>query len=278
VRGEGNFDKLIKQAFEEDLDKLGDLTTLALFGESATSEANFISNGDGILSGLTIAERCFYLYDHSVIFKSLKNDGDKVGKGEEIARVKGKIHSLLTVERTALNFLTHLSGIATLTKAFVDEISGTNCRLKDTRKTIPGLRKLEKMAVKHGQGENHRHGLYDGVLIKDNHLTNLSIKQAIGLTREKYPKHKVEVEVETLEQVKEALKVGADILLLDNMDINTIKKALLIIKGKARAEASGGITLKTAAEIAKTGVDYISVGAITMAAPPLDISFELSTY
>ena len=278
-----NIDRLIRQAFEEDLDKLGDITTLALFDESKAGQGSFICKTKGILSGLEVAKRCFYLYDKSVVFKALKTDGDLACEGEPIAQIKGQIRSLLAVERVALNFLSHLSGIATLTKAFVEEIEGTECRLKDTRKTTPGLRELEKMAVKHGQGTNHRHGLYDGVLIKDNHLAVLSIGQSIGLAKEKYPKHKVEVEVETLEQAKEALAAGADILLLDNMDIAGIQEAVKINKSKVGArhavpllEASGGITLKNARKIAQTGIDYISSGAITMAAPPLDISFELS--
>ena len=271
-----NIDRLIQQAFEEDLDKLGDITTLALFAESKTAQGRIICKTKGILSGLEVANRCFYLYDKSVVFKALKADGDLAREGEPVAEVKGHIRSLLAVERVALNFISHLSGIATLTNAFVEEIKGTDCRLKDTRKTTPGLRSLEKMAVKHGQGTNHRQGLYDGVLIKDNHLEALPIARAISLVKEKHPKHKVEVEVETLEQVKEALSGGADILLLDNMGIAGIKEALSIINGKAETEASGGVSLENALEIAKTGADYISTSAITMSAPPLDVGFELS--
>lgn len=268
-------DQLIKKALEEDLGKLGDMTTLALFDDAVLGEGVFVCEEEGILSGIEVASRCFYLYDHSAVFKALKKDGDKVSKNEEIATVKGRIRSLLAVERTALNFLTHLGGIATLTNKFVKEIQNTSCQLKDTRKTTPGLRRLEKMAVKHGRGLNHRQGLYDGILIKDNHITSQSISNVVRTLTAKYPNREVEVEVDTLDQAVEAISAGANILLLDNMDEQTIRRVVQLNKGKAKLEASGGITLENVRKIAKTGVDYISTSTITMAAKPLDISFEL---
>lgn len=269
-------DDFIKKALEEDLGKLGDITTLALFDDAALGEGVFTCKAEGMLSGIGIASRCFYLYDHSTVFKSLKKDGETVSKGENVATAKGRIRSLLAVERTALNFLTHLSGIASLTMKYVAELRDTNCRLKDTRKTTPGLRHLEKMAVGHGGGFNHRRGLYDGLLIKDNHLASLSISEAIGIIREKYPNREVEVEVETLDQAKEALIAGADVLLLDNMGEQTIERVVEINQGKAKLEASGGVTLENVRNITQTGVDFISTSAITMAAQPIDITFELT--
>lgn len=270
-------DKLIKAALDEDLGKLGDITTMALFDEDALGEGQFISEEQGIISGIQILERCFFLYDHSVILKSLKKDSDKVKKGEVIAEAKGRIRSLLAVERTALNFLSHLSGIATLTNVFVEEIKDTNCKLMDTRKTVPGLRLLEKMAVKNGGGLNHRIGLFDAILIKDNHLAAKSIADAVVETKKKYPGKTIEIEVENLQQVKEALDAGADILLLDNMEQERLVETVRLINGKAKTEASGGVTEQNIRQIAQTGVDYISSSAITMTAPPIDIKFELTT-
>ncbi len=268
-------DTLIKQSFEEDLSKLGDITTQALFDENVVGEGSFICKANGVLSGTMVAKRCFQLYDRTAVFKALEADGDLVNKGQEIAKVKGTIRTLLAVERTALNFLSHLSGIATTTKSFVDQLEGTKCRIKDTRKTTPGLRLLEKEAVLHGGGLNHRSGLYDGVLIKDNHLASRSVTQAVSQARENIKGKLIEVEVENMEQVKEALNAQADILLLDNMDTKSINEAVEFINGKVKIEASGGVMIGTAREIAQTGVDFISTSAIIMAAIPLDMTFEI---
>lgn len=269
-------DHLIKEAFNEDLDKLGDITTLGLYDDTTIAEGTFISNAKGVLSGMEIASRCFYLYDHSVVFRPLKQDGDHFNKGQTIASIKGKIRSLLAVERTALNFVMHLSGIATLTQTFTQEINDTACRLKDTRKTTPGLRQVEKKAVIHGGGFNHRQGLYDGILIKDNHLKGTTITDSIKLTRAKYPNTEVEVEVDTYDQAIEAMTAGADIILLDNMDEDTIRQIVQVNHGKAQLEASGGITLDNVRKIADTGINFVSTSAITMAARPIDVTFELT--
>ncbi|TET54538.1 MAG: carboxylating nicotinate-nucleotide diphosphorylase [Actinobacteria bacterium] len=268
-------ERLINVAFDEDFQKLGDITTLALIDELAQGQGSFISKSEGILSGMNVAKRCFNLYDRSIIFNEKKHGGDYVKENEVIAVVKGKVRSLLSVERVALNFLTHLSGIATATKSFSEEIKETGCKLRDTRKTTPGLRRLEKQAVKYGGGRNHRMGLYDGILVKDNHLKFQGIKQSVSSLRAKYPRNEIEVEVETIEQVKEAIDAGADMLLLDNMDLEMIKEAVKLCENKVKTEASGGILKENVRKVALAGVDYVSTSAITMAASSLDMSFEL---
>ena len=269
------YDFLIKEAFEEDHRKLGDITTQALIDENEVGVGIFVCENNGVLSGSSVTRRCFSLYDRSVVFRTLVDDGEQIKKGQEIAKVKGKIRSLLAVERTALNFLSHLSGIATMTKLYVDQLKGIDCRLKDTRKTTPGYRVLEKEAVKHGGGLNHREGLFDGILIKDNHLKLKDLEQAIELAKKNGLGNPIEVEVETAAQAKKAIEVGADMLLLDNMKEPLLKKAVKLAKKKVQTEASGGINLENIRNIAQTGVDFVSTSAITTGAPPLDISFDL---
>ncbi len=280
-------DHIIELAFEEDLDKLGDITSMSLFDEAAIGEGSFILEQDAVVSGIEVLERCFYIYDHSAIVKALVKDGQSLKAGTEIASVKGRIRTLLAVERVSLNFLSHLSGIASTTRTFVNEIKDTSAKLKDTRKTIPVLRVLEKKAVTHGGGLNHRFGLYDAILIKDNHLAAIPsplggegqgegrIIQAVAKSRECYPQKSVEVEVENLDQVKEALEAKADVLLLDNMDVNQLKEAVALIDNRAETESSGGISIDNIKEIAQTGIDYISTSAITMAAMPVSFKFEV---
>ncbi len=270
-------DTLIKQSFEEDLSKLGDITTQALFDENVVGEGSFICKANGVLSGLVIAKRCFQLYDRTAVFKTLVADGELVNKGQEIAEVKGNVRSMLAVERTALNFLSHLSGVATTTRSFVAELEGTECKIKDTRKTTPGLRLLEKEAVVHGGGLNHRKGLFDGILIKDNHLALKDLNKSIELAKKNGLGHLVEVEVESVAQAKKAIDAGADMLLLDNMDEQQIKDVLRFTGNDVKTEASGGVTLNNVRSLAQTGVDFVSTSVVTTGATPLDISFDLKT-
>lgn len=269
-------EKLIQMALEEDIAH-GDLTTLALIDENAQSKGVFLSKAEGVIVGIDIAEAVFRYLDPDIVFKKIKNDGDNIKYGEDIAEVLGKTRCLLTGERLALNFMQRLSGVASKTRSIVDLIKDYPTQLVDTRKTTPGMRVLEKYAVRMGGAKNHRFGLYDGVMIKDNHIQAVgSIKKAISLAREKVPHTiKIEVEVENLAQLNEALEAKADIIMLDNMEIQVMKQAVDIVNGRALLEASGGINEANIAKVAQTGVDFISVGAITHGAISLDISFNL---
>ncbi|MGE5389748.1 MAG: carboxylating nicotinate-nucleotide diphosphorylase [Deltaproteobacteria bacterium] len=270
------FNDLIKRALAEDIGH-GDMTTGSLVKADMEVSGIFLAKARGVLAGIEVSQAVFETLDPEVSFMIHKKDGEIIDPGDILARVEGSAATLLTGERLALNFVQRLSGIATKTRQFVDLIGDSTVRLVDTRKTTPGLRVLEKYAVTIGGGYNHRFGLYDGVMIKDNHIAVAGgITPAIQQVRAKVPHTlKIEVEVDTLEQLKEALTAGADIILLDNMDLATLKKAVKMTKGKALLEASGGINEKSIAAVAKTGVDLISSGALTHSAVSLDISFDI---
>ncbi|WP_427339344.1 carboxylating nicotinate-nucleotide diphosphorylase [Caloranaerobacter sp. DY30410] len=267
---------IIKNALLEDMNN-GDITTDNLIGQDDISEAEIIAKEDGILAGIEIAEITFKLLDKDIQFHRLKEDGQFLRKGDVIAKIKGKTRAILSGERTALNFLQRLSGIATKTRKFVDKVEKYNVRVADTRKTTPGIRVLEKYAVRLGGGANHRYNLSDAVMIKDNHIRAVgSIESAIKLIREKVSHTvKIEVEVETIEEFKQALKAGADIIMLDNMSIEDMKEAVSINNKKAILEASGNVNIDNIEEVAKTGVDVISVGALTHSVKALDISLNI---
>ena len=238
---------------------------------------NNVDQEKGILAGIAVAKRIFQKLDSQASFAQVIEDGDSVQTGDEILRIKATVRSILSGERLALNLLQRMSGIATATSKYVDALSGSNTKILDTRKTVPGLRILDKYAVSAGGGQNHRLGLYDAVLIKDNHINSAgSIKNAVELVRGKYgDKFKIEVETSNLDEVKEALDSKVDIIMLDNMDTSMMKEAVSLVNGQALTEASGGITLEGIFEIAETGVDYISVGAITHSVQALDISLYM---
>jgi nicotinate-nucleotide pyrophosphorylase (carboxylating) len=250
----------------------GDLTTEAVIPEQARLDASLLLKETGVICGLEVAEAVFRELDPDVEFEPLSRAGERTSG--EVARVSGAARALLTGERTALNLIGRLSGIATLTRRFVESVAGTGATILDTRKTTPGLRALEKLAVRAGGGTNHRFGLYDGILIKDNHLRlGAGIPTSVRLAKE--TGHPVEVECESLEDVRSALGAGADTLLLDNMSLAELREAVSIVAGRAPTEASGGVTLDNIREIAETGVDFISVGALTHGARSLDVSMEV---
>ncbi len=272
--------RIVSEALAEDLAS-GDVTTEALVSSELEGKAAILVKKDGVLAGIDVAKEVFRQVDHSLHFKALSKDGVKVRKGDVVATVEGKVASMLEAERTALNFLQHLSGIATETARYVDAVSGTKAVITDTRKTIPGLRLLEKYAVRAGGGRNHRLNLGDGVLIKDNHLmvlrtSGVGFGEAVKKARRRAPRAmKVEVEVESVKQAREALSAGADIIMLDNMDVKIMRQVVELVQGRALLEASGGITLDNVRSVAETGVNLISVGALTHSAKALDISLEL---
>lgn len=269
--------ELIARALEEDIGH-GDLTTGSLIPDEMQASGIFVAKSAGILAGINVSRAVYSYLETGSTFETFKSDGDILAAGDVIARVTGKAATLLTGERVALNFLQRLSGIASKTRHMVDLIKYLPAELVDTRKTTPGLRVLEKYAVTVGGARNHRFGLYDGVMIKDNHIKAVgSITQAVSAARQKIPHTiKIEVEVENLEQLEEALQARADIILLDNMDIEQMKKAVELTAGRALLEASGGINEDTLVEVARTGVDFISSGALTHSAVSLDISFDLT--
>ncbi len=272
--------RIVSEALAEDLGS-GDVTTEALVSSEFEGKASILVKGDGVLAGIDVAKEVFRQVDSSLHFKALVKDGAKVRKGDVVAAVAGKMASILKAERTAINFLQHLSGIATETARYVDAVSGTKAIILDTRKTIPGLRLLEKYAVRAGGGRNHRLNLGDGVLIKDNHLAVLrsfgvGLGEAVKEARKRAPRSmKVEVEVESVKQAREALSAGADMILLDNMNVKDMSRAVKLVHGRAVLEASGGITLDNVRSVAESGVDLISVGALTHSAKALDISLEV---
>jgi nicotinate-nucleotide pyrophosphorylase (carboxylating) len=271
--------RAVSIALAEDVGS-GDVTTLATVPENTTAIASMVAREPLVVAGIELAEAAFREVSPSVTFKRLVKDGERVGKGSPLLEITGPTRSLLTAERVALNFVQRLSGIATLTAQFVDAIKGTQAKILDTRKTTPGLRLLEKYAVACGGGQNHRIGLYDMVLIKDNHLVALrdeppsAIEAAVRRARAKFPNLKVEVEADTPEQVQHALLAGADIILLDNMSLDNMRTAVGWVAGKAKTEASGGVNLQTVRGIAETGVDYISVGALTHSARAMDVALD----
>ena len=268
-------DKIIREALEEDLGR-GDITTDALIDSALKVKGEFIAREDFVLAGYEVAKRAFTLLEPKVKFTSSYKEGDWVYKGGYyFALAEGKASALLKAERVALNFLQHTCAIATLTRRFVEAVEGFPVKILDTRKTTPGLRHLEKYAVWVGGGKNHRYNLSDGVLIKDNHLSiTRGVTQTILSLKEKAPfLSKVEIEVKNLSQFKEALEAGAEVIMLDNMGVEEVREAVQMAKGKALLEVSGGITLDNIRQYAATGVDCISVGALTHSAPWVDISF-----
>ena len=263
---------LIKRALKEDIGK-GDITTKAAIPKGLMAEAVIRAKEYGVICGLDAAKLAFNLLDTKIKFRKKVKDGDAVKAGQTIAIVKGNARKILEGERVSLNFLQRLSGIATLTSQYVRKVKPYKARILDTRKTTPGLRLLEKYAVKIGGGKNHRFGLYDAVLIKDSHINLVGFKKAVERTK-KYFK-KIEIETENLREVKDALDVKADIIMLDNMDIKTMRKAVKLINGRAIIEASGGMNLDSVRSVAKTGVDWISIGGLTHSVKVLDINLTI---
>lgn len=276
---------IIKTALKEDIGT-GDLTTNAIIPSphpSGVGTALIIAKENLVVSGLPAAKEVFMQLDKKAVFKPLVKDGEKIKKGQRIAEIKGNLKTLLTGERVALNFLQRLSGIATLTHQFVEKVKGYDVKILDTRKTTPGLRMLEKYAVRCGGGFNHRFGLYDNILIKDNHIAAAhGIKNAIALAKKNAQKKRIEVEVKNFKELKEAVDAKVNIIMLDNMTASQMKKAVSFILATRNSqhttliEASGGVNLKNVREIAKTGVDFISIGALTHSARAVDISMEIT--
>jgi len=268
----------VRLALAEDLGRAGDITSMATVPADAEASAVIAARKPGTIAGLALAEAAFAALDPTIRFAASVADGDTVPAGATIATIFGSARAILSAERTALNFLGHLSGIATATRAMADVVAHTKARITCTRKTTPGLRALEKYAVRCGGGSNHRYGLDDAILIKDNHVAIVggvgeAIRRARAATGHLV---KVEAEVDTLDQLREALGAGADAVLLDNMAPAMLRQAVAIAGGKAVLEASGGITLETVAAVAETGVDFISSGAITHSAPVLDLGLDFT--
>lgn len=266
-------ERIVRTALEEDIG-LGDITTEATVERGVVARAELVAKEDFVLSGLEVAAQVFAQLDAEVSFEKLKEDGEKVTRGEVLAWIRGEARVLLQGERVALNLLQRMSGIATMTARFVDAISGTGAVVVDTRKTVPGLRVLDKYSVRMGGGRNHRTSLYDGVLIKENHVAAAGgITAAIERARRRIS-HVLKIEIETrnLDEVREALSAGADVILLDNMSLDELREAVTLVDGKAITEASGGVSLETIRDIAETGVEVISVGALTHSCRAVDIS------
>jgi nicotinate-nucleotide pyrophosphorylase (carboxylating) len=264
----------IRSAQSEDVGP-GDATTNSIVPAEASMRGQIIAKQEGVIAGLDVAQAVYLMGDPQVDFRPRVEEGSRVTNRQVLALVSGSARSLLTAERTALNLLGRISGIATLTRAFVDAVAGTKTVILDTRKTAPGLRLVDKLAVRRGGGQNHRIGLYDMILIKDNHIDFAgSITTAINLARAGAAGLVIEVEARTLDNVREALDCGVDRILLDNMTLETMAEAVRLTKGRARLEASGNVSLENVRKIAETGVDYISVGALTHSAKVLDVSFD----
>ncbi len=270
---------LVDLAISEDLMGGNDVTSLATIPETQISELDLVTRSSGVIAGIDIAALVFLsISDKKIAVEKCVTDGSAVDSKTCLLTVKGRTIDLLAAERTALNFLGHLSGIATTTNKWVKEIAGTNSQIRDTRKTTPGLRLLEKYAVKAGGGTNHRMSLNDQALIKDNHIIAAgSIKKAVEKVRDKFPEIEFEIEVDNLTQLDEALAAQAQLILLDNFTFVDLQKAVGIVNKKAKLEASGGLTLENARKIAETGVDFLAVGALTHSAPVLDIGGDLRT-
>ncbi|GAB4421739.1 MAG: carboxylating nicotinate-nucleotide diphosphorylase [Thermodesulfovibrionales bacterium] len=270
-----NVRNIIRLALEEDVGN-SDLTTSLLIPEDQKSRALIIAKGNFIVAGIPFFKEVFDILDSETAFKIFFDDGSKVRKGSIVAEIYGNTRTLLSCERVSLNILQRLSGIATSTNAFVEKVKDTDVKIVDTRKTTPGLRFMERYAVRIGGGSNHRFGLYDGILIKDNHIEAAgSITKAIIAARNAHHLLKIEVEVENLNDLKEALKAGADVVMLDNMSLADMREAVRMAKGKAIIEASGNININNVKAVAETGVDLISIGAITHSAPAVDISMKI---
>ncbi len=269
--------KLIEDALREDIGS-GDVTTLAIVTDGRVGRAQAIAKSDTVVAGIEVFKEVFHVLGSDTVFKTALTDGVLAQKGQVIAEIAGALGEILSAERVALNILQRMCGIATLTRSYVDAVKGTKTRILDTRKTTPGLRDLEKYAVTVGGGLNHRTGLFGGVLIKENHITAAGgITSAVERVCHNVPVTlKIEVEVKNLEEVREALSADCDIIMLDNMDTVEMKEAISLIKGRALVEASGNVNLSNVREIAETGVDFISVGALTHSVPAADISLIIS--
>lgn len=266
--------EVVRRALAEDLG-WGDVTTEAVVPAELRARGIILAKSPCVIAGLEVAAEAFSQLDPGCLFNRTRKDGDRCEPGDVVAELRGQAASMLTAERTALNFLQRLSGIATLTRRFVDAAGGTIIVL-DTRKTTPTLRPLEKYAVLAGGGTNHRAGLDDGVLIKDNHVRLAGgVREAVKRMKDASPEMPIEVEAQSLEQVDEAIAAGADIILVDNLPLDAIREAIKRINGRAKVEISGGVTLERLPELAKTGANYVSVGALTHSAPAADLSFEL---
>ncbi len=264
----------ICRALDEDI-QAGDVTTDSIVDLDATLRGQIVAKQSGVIAGLPVAEAVFHALEPRINFEAKVQDGEQVTNRAVLAEVDGAARALLTGERTALNFLGRMSGIATLTRKFVEAVSGTNAKILDTRKTAPGLRTTDKLAVRVGGGCNHRIGLFDMVLIKDNHIDFAgSIKSAVERVRATGTRLEIEVEARTLQDVREALDLGVERILLDNMTVDVMRQAVALTNGRARLEASGNVTLETVASIAQTGVDFISVGALTHSVKVFDMSLE----
>ena len=278
-RARSELKRLVRVALEEDVGP-GDRTTQALVSSDSRAAGAVVARERLVVSGLTAAAEVFRAASDAICAHLTVAEGVWVEVGQGVLEVSGPAAALLTAERTALNLVQHLSGVATLTRAYVEAVAGTGAVILDTRKTLPGLRYLQKEAVAHGGGQNHRFGLFDAILIKDNHLAALAgvlpepVSDAVRLVRERCPGWPVEIEADTLEQVREALACGVDTVLLDNMALEDLRAAVRLASGRAKTEASGGVTLATVRAIAETGVDYISVGALTHSARAMDLGLD----
>lgn len=266
--------EIVARALAEDFGLLGDLTSLSVIDEAAVATGRFIARSEGVLAGTAAASETFTQVDATVRLEWQAIDGEAVTEGQALGEVSGSLRSILGAERTALNLLQHCSGIATITRRYVRAARG-KARIRDTRKTLPGLRALEKAAVRAGGGFNHRESLSDAVLIKDNHLAHQDVRQAVERARARWPGRIIEVECDTIDQVAEASAARADLLLLDNMTADQVREAKELVEGRIPLEVSGRVSLETVGVYAETGVDYISVGAITHSAPALDIALDL---
>jgi nicotinate-nucleotide pyrophosphorylase (carboxylating) len=269
--------KIISTALKEDI-QTGDVTTNLIIPSAQKGSAYFMAKEDGIIAGLPIAKEVFKMFDKKIVWKNFVKEGSFIKRGTRLAEVKGSLRTLLSCERTALNLLQRISGIATLTYVYVDAVKNTNAKILDTRKTAPGLRLLDKYAVKTGGGTNHRFGLYDMVLIKDNHIKAAgSIEKAVDKIKTRLKKKiKIEVETTNIDEVRAAIKANVDIIMLDNMTIKAMKDSVKIIGEKIKTEASGNVNLNTVRAIAETGVDFISIGALTHSVKALDISMKIN--
>lgn len=267
----------VRRALAEDLGPAGDVTTLATVPLDSVATARFVARQPGVVAGLAAAAAAFEaIGPGQVHFEPTVEDGTAIAAGDELARVHGPVRVVLTAERTALNFLCHLSGVATLTRRWADAIEGTGARIRDTRKTMPGLRVLEKYAVVCGGGVNHRMSLSDAALVKDNHVVAAGgVVAAFERVRADYPGLAIEIEVDTVAQAREVIDAGADLVLLDNMTPDDMRAVVAYAAGRAKLEASGGLRLDNARAVAETGVDYLSVGALTHSAPALDIGLDM---
>jgi nicotinate-nucleotide pyrophosphorylase (carboxylating) len=268
--------KIIELAIEEDV-ATGDITTESIISANSRAVAIMTAKAPGVISGIDVIKEVFEHFDKDIFWTPYVKEAEKVAKGDTIIRVEGSYRALLTAERTALNILQRMSGIASTTSQFIKELEGTSTKILDTRKTAPGMRVLDKMAVKSGGGENHRIGLFDMVLIKDNHINVAGgITKAVAQIRSKIPAGMlIETETTNLDEVREALEAGSDIIMLDNMENKTMADAVIMVKGKAKTEASGNMSLERLRGVALTGVDYISVGALTHSVTALDISMNI---